>query len=111
MPSKTPTPATSATTTRNAPVCIRRSSSSRAVVVSPACTRPPYAPRRLLHRDSVAHRVLGHDVWFDELEQVVGAAGLGADAAAAVAPEGLAADHRARDVAVHVEVAYGRPAD
>ena len=46
----------------------------------------------------------------DELEQVVGAAGLGADAREPVAAERLAADDRAGDVAVDVEVADGQPA-
>ena len=41
----------------------------------------------------------------EELEQVVGAAGLRADAGHAVAAEGLAADDRAGDVAVEVHVA------
>ena len=48
-----------------------------------------------------------------KLVEVVGAAGLGADAAHAVAAEGLAADDRAGDVAVEVDVAGpqlgGRP--
>ena len=60
---------------------------------------------RLFDDEAVAHRVLGDDARLDELEQVVGAAGLRADAGQAVAAERLAADHRAGDVAVHVEVA------
>ena len=53
----------------------------------------------------MAHRVLGHRARLDELEQVVGAAGLRPGARQAVAAERLAADHRAGDPAVDVQVA------
>ena len=56
------------------------------------------------------HRVLGDDARLDELQQVVRAAGLRAGAGQAVAAERLARDHRARDVAVDVEVADRQPA-
>src|SRR3954470_14599328 len=62
----------------------------------------------LLHYKAVPHRVLGDDARLDELEQVVGPSGLRSDARAAVAAERLPADHRAGDVAVHVQVADRR---
>ena len=46
-----------------------------------------------------------HHARLDELQQVAGAAGLGAGARQAVAAERLAGDHRAGDLAVDVEVA------
>src|SRR5438132_13216990 len=55
-------------------------------------------------REALPDRVLGHRARLDELEQVVRAAGLGADAREAVAAEGLAADARPGDGAVHIEV-------
>src|SRR5438445_6627265 len=55
-------------------------------------------------REALPDRVLGHRARLDELEQVVRAAGLGADAREAIATEGLAADARPGDGAVHVEV-------
>ncbi len=45
------------------------------------------------------------DAGVDEVEQVVGAAGLGAGAGEAEAAEGLAADEGAGDAAVEVEIA------
>src|SRR5204862_4434447 len=60
-----------------------------------------------LERQAVAHRVLGEHVRLHELEQVVGPAGLRAAAAAAVAAERLAADHRPGYSAIHIEVADG----
>src|SRR3954462_3123252 len=68
----------------------------------------PQGRRELLHDESVAHRVPGPAARIDELEQVVGAARLGADAGPAVAAERLSPDHRAGDVAVDVEVAHGQ---
>src|SRR5204863_8831148 len=56
----------------------------------------------------MTHCVLGHHARLDELEEVVRAARLRADAGAAVASEWLTTDHRSSDVAVHVEVADGR---
>ena len=61
--------------------------------------RPPTTP------PTVPHRVLGDHLRIDELQQVVGAAGLEPGAGQAVAAERLAADHRAGDLAVDVEVA------
>ena len=58
--------------------------------------------------EAVADRVLGHRARLDELQQVVGAARLGAGAGEAPAAERLAADHRAGDLAVDVEVADRR---
>ena len=60
--------------------------------------------------EPVADRVLGHDPRLDELQQVVRAAGLRAGARQPVAAERLAADHRAGDRAVDVEVADRRAA-
>ena len=59
----------------------------------------------LLRGEALAQGVLGADPGVEELVEVVGAAGLGADAAHAVAAEGLAADDGAGDVAVEVHVA------
>src|SRR5437660_3629050 len=65
----------------------------------------PFDQARSLHRrEALPDRVLGHRARLDELEQVVRAAGLGADAREAVAAEGLAADARPGDGAVHIEV-------
>src|SRR3954453_18733413 len=55
-------------------------------------------------------RVLGDHRRLDELQQVRGTARLRAGPGEPVATERLAADHRARDLAVDVEVADGRPA-
>jgi len=51
-------------------------------------------PALLDRREALPDRVLRHRAQLDELEQVVRAAGLGADAREAVATEGLAADAR-----------------
>ena len=77
--------------------------SSRIGVKRTARARTP------LHIDEpVPDGVLGHHARLDELQQVAGAAGLGAGAGQPVAAERLAADHRARDLAVDVEVADRR---
>ncbi len=55
--------------------------------------------------EAVAHGVLRHRAGLDELQQVVRAAGLRAGAGQAPAAERLAADHRAGDLAVDVQVA------
>ena len=55
--------------------------------------------------EALAEGVLGDDPRVEELVEVVGAAGLRADAAHPVAAEGLAADDGAGDVAVQVDVA------
>src|SRR5205823_12574405 len=55
-------------------------------------------------REALPDRVLRHDARLDELEQVVRPAGLRAHAREAVAAERLAADERAGDGAVDVEV-------
>ena len=60
------------------------------------------------HNQPVAHRVLAHRPRLDELQQVVGAAGLQAGPRQPVAAERLAADHRAGDPAVDVQVADRR---
>src|SRR3954453_17203760 len=52
----------------------------------------PQGRRELLHDESVAHRVLGHDARSDELEHVVGPPRLGAPQGPAVAAERLSAD-------------------
>ena len=52
----------------------------------------------------VAHRVLGNGSLGDELEQVIGPAGLHAGAREAVSAERLAGDHRAGDAPVDVQV-------
>src|SRR5436190_808230 len=54
----------------------------------------------LLHHEPVTDRVLGDHVRLDEVQDVCGAAGLGAGARQAVAAEGLAGDHGAGDGAV-----------
>src|SRR5437868_10330974 len=59
----------------------------------------------------MTHCVLGHYAGFDELEEVVGAAGLRADPGAAVASKWLTTDHRSSDVAVYIEVSDRCPAD
>src|SRR3954470_12989355 len=59
----------------------------------------------------MTHCVLGHHTRFDELEEIVGAARLGADARAAVAAKWLTSDDRSSDVAVHVEVPDRCPVD
>src|SRR3954466_8305471 len=63
---------------------------------------------RISHDEPVAHGVLGHDPRLDELQEVRGAAGLGAGAGEPVAAERLAAHPPAGDLAVDVEVADGR---
>src|SRR3989442_15879463 len=55
-------------------------------------------------REALADRVLRDDPRLDELQQVVGTAGLRAGARKAVAAERLAADERAGDGAIDVEV-------
>src|SRR5690606_27417561 len=63
-------------------------------------------PRSQLRCEAAAHGVLAACAGLDELEQVVAAAGLGADAGHAEAAEGLAADECAGDAAVEVNVAH-----
>src|SRR3989442_12103720 len=55
-------------------------------------------------REALADRVLRDDPRLDELQQVVGTAGLRAGARKAVAAERLAADEPAGDGAIDVEV-------
>src|SRR4051794_1320751 len=61
-----------------------------------------------LDHQTVAHRVLGDHARLDELQQVIGPAGLAPGAGEPVAAERLAGDHRPGDVPVDVEVADGQ---
>ena len=63
----------------------------------------------IVHDEPVARGVLGHDARFDELQQVVRAAGLRPDSGAPVTAEWLPADLRAGDSAVDVEVSHRHP--
>src|SRR5215212_3240552 len=71
----------------------------------------PWSSMGGLDHEAVAHRVLGHHARLDELREVARTAGLGPRPGQPVAPERLAADHRARDRAVDVEVADRRAVD
>ena len=53
----------------------------------------------------MAHGVFGRAAGLDEVQQVVGAAGLAADAREAETAERLPADQRAGDAAVEIQVA------
>src|SRR5437879_8451534 len=90
--------------------CASRSARTR-TAWGPPCLRGSYRSARpfdqarsLDRREALADRVLGHRTRLDELQEVVRAARLRADAREAVAAEGLAADARPGDGAVHVEV-------
>src|SRR5215471_21700665 len=61
----------------------------------------------VLDDQAVPDSVFRHSSGLDEMQEVVGAAGLGAGAGEAVSAEGLATDHRSGDPTVHVEVADG----
>ena len=74
-------------------------------------TRQGMRKRSRLDDEPVPDRVLGHDAGLDEVQQVIGAAGLRARPRQAVAAERLAPDHRAGRRAVDVEVADRRAGD
>src|SRR5581483_8177142 len=94
---------------------VRRCSRWRDPGTAPGPGGPTRASVALGGSEALADGVLRQDPRLDELEQVVGAPGLGAHARHAVAAEGLAADQGAGDAPVDVEVAgpelLGRPGD
>src|SRR5690242_9113240 len=87
------------------PKARRTRAASREAADSTSTWDPARVGGTLSDDEAVAHGVLRHHARLDELQQVAGPAGLGARPREAVAAERLAADHRARDRAVDVEVA------
>ena len=75
---------------------------------SPFRLRPNFSrlfDGEVVRREAAAHGVLGDAAGKQELQQVIRAAGLGADPGELETAERLAIDHRSRDWPVHIQVA------
>src|SRR5438874_1840607 len=62
-------------------------------------------PVLLIRREAAAQGIFGADARLNELEEILAAASLGADAGETEPAEGLAADQRPGDATVEIEIA------